>query len=188
MVITSAGANPAAPSGGPAGDPARAPGPVPAGAAARPGSAPSDPAAGPGASRRKVPRPTSREARKRRDKEYERRFEDFGQRLAWFDQGAGGDESCELVAGEESFFHGGVARYAGVLGVGHDGAADFVGVAAFFQDFVAFVGMFFRGGIFLVIEIMDQSDDSPKILILAKLFGVGAHAGFDGEGMFAQTF
>ena len=104
----------------------------------------------------------------------------------------GGDESGEFVAGEESFFHGRVAGDAAVLGVRHDGAADFVGVSALFQNFVAFVGMLFEAGPALVVEVVNESDDAPEIFVfgraVAEFAGAGAHAGFDGQRVLAQAF
>jgi len=116
---------------------------------------------------------------------------DFCERLAGLDEGNGGDESGELVTGEETFFHWRVATDAGVFGVGHDGAADFVGVSALFQDFVAFIGMLFGGGPAFVVEVVDESDDAPEIFGFGGSVGVfartGAHAGLHGERVLAQA-
>jgi hypothetical protein len=48
--------------------------------------------------------------------------------------------------------------------------------------------MFLAARIFVVIEIVEQADDAPKILVSTQLPSIGAHAGLDGERMFAQTF
>ena len=86
----------------------------------------------------------------------------FGKRLAGLDQGNSGDESRKFVAGEERFLHRRIAGDAGVFRMRHDGAADFVGVAALLEDFVAFVGMFFGRGPALVIEIVNEADNAPE--------------------------
>ena len=80
-----------------------------------------------------------------------------------------GDEAGEFVAGEESLFHGRVAGHAGVFGVRHDGAADFVGVSALFQDLVALVRMVLEAGPAFVIEVVNQSDDAPEVFVFGRI-------------------
>ena len=116
---------------------------------------------------------------------------DFGEGLAGLDKGDGGDESGELVAGEKRFFHRRVAADAGVFGVRHNGAADFIGVSSLFEDFVALVGMLVGGGPAFVVEVVDESDNAPEIFGFRRSVGVfvgaGAHAGLDGERVLAQA-
>ena len=46
--------------------------------------------------------------------------------------------------------------------------------------------MVFQAGPAVVIEVVDESDDAPFFLVVAKFVGVGAHAGLDREGVLAQ--
>ena len=48
--------------------------------------------------------------------------------------------------------------------------------------------MLFRGGILLVIEVMNQANDSPALFVLTELTSVGTHARFYRESMFSQAF
>jgi hypothetical protein len=112
----------------------------------------------------------------------------FGERLVRFDQRNGGDESGEFIASEERLLHVGLASHSGVLRVRHDGAADVVGPAPLGEDFVADLWMLFRGGIFLVIEVVQQARERVDVFVFAQLAGVRAHARFHSEGVFTQTF
>src|SRR5208282_2246651 len=49
-------------------------------------------------------------------------------------------------------------------------------------------GMVFRIGPALVVEIMEEAGEGPKTFVAAKLQGVGADAGFDRQGVFAEAF
>ena len=48
--------------------------------------------------------------------------------------------------------------------------------------------MVFLIGPALVIEIVQQRGDSPELLVRSGFAGIGAHASFDGQGVFAQIF
>ena len=109
----------------------------------------------------------------------------FRQRLPWFDQSAGGDESGQFVAGKERFLQRRLARHTGVLGVRHDGFANLVRPATLFQNLVPFVRVIFPAGIFLVVEIVDKADHAPEIFVSSQLAGVGAHARFHRQGVLA---
>jgi len=113
---------------------------------------------------------------------------DFGERLSGLDQSAGGDETCELVAGEQRFFHRSLPGDTGVFSVRHDCLADFLSVATLFQNLISLVGMIFQAGILFVVKVVQQSDHAPELFVRGEFSGIGAHAGLDGEGMLAQTF
>ena len=90
-------------------------------------------------------------------------------------------------------FERGLARRVAVIGVGHDCADEFFGVAAFAKDFGAFCGMFAISGVVsvgpaFVIEIVKEGCEAPEFFIGAGFAGVGADAGFYGEHVFAQGF
>jgi hypothetical protein len=51
--------------------------------------------------------------------------------------------------------------------------------------------MIVETGVLLIVEIVEEADDAPHFLLLGtnpEFPRVGAHASFDGERMFAQTF
>src|SRR5262249_18562773 len=92
-----------------------------------------------------------------------------------------------LVAGVEALFHQALPFHTAVVGMGKDGAADLLGIAAFFEDFVAHERVLGRGGIFFIIEIVQQAGDAPLVFVLAELAGVGAHTGLNGQHVLAQA-
>ena len=48
--------------------------------------------------------------------------------------------------------------------------------------------MVFLAGPAVVIEVVDEADDTPFFLVVAELAGVSAHAGLDREGVLTQIF
>lgn len=113
---------------------------------------------------------------------------EIGDVLGGLDQGGGGDKAGELVAGEEGLLHRSDAGDAGVLGVAEDAAAQLFGPSALFQDLVADEGMLLRGGVALVVEVVEQAGEAVLVFFAGlELCRIGAHAGLDGEGVFAQT-
>ena len=109
------------------------------------------------------------------------------------DVNAGGEEAGEFVAGEERVLEGSLSRDAAIVGVGDDGADDFLGVAEFAEDFGAFGGMFLVRGVIvvgpaLVVEIVKESGEAPSFFVGAVFAGVSADAGFDSQHVFAQGF
>src|SRR5262249_28846900 len=111
----------------------------------------------------------------------------FSQRFVGLDQRAGGDEPGQFVAGVERLFHLALAFDAAVIRVGENGATNLLGIAAFFQDLVADERVFRRRGIFFIVKVVEQPDDGPLFFILAKLAGVGSHAGFHRQHVLAQA-
>jgi hypothetical protein len=108
------------------------------------------------------------------------------------DVSASGEESGELIASVERVLQRGLARNARIVGVGKDGADDFFGVAAFAEDFRALRGMFLVRsvrvvGLALVVEIVQQRGEAPKLFVRAGLSCVSANAGFHREHVLAQT-
>src|SRR6202012_2417576 len=123
---------------------------------------------------------------------------DIVDRFAGFDEGAGGEEAGELVAGEENFVQMREARGAGVLGVAEDGVTDLRRPATLFEDADADVGMLLRGGVAFVVEVVQQAGGSVELNALRSviadeaeaqdlLLTVGADAAFDGEGVLEQA-
>jgi len=77
---------------------------------------------------------------------------------------AGSEKAGEFVASEEGVLEGCLARYAGIIGVREDGADDFFGIAALAENFGAFRGMLFVGGVLvvgpaLVIEVVEEGGE-----------------------------
>ena len=108
-----------------------------------------------------------------------------------FDEGAGGEEAGEFVAGKEGVIEGRDARHAGVAGVAEDRVNDFFGVAALAENLRAFVGVLFRRVMFgiepaFVVEIVKQSRQAPSAFVTAELLGVSPNAGFDGKACFRR--
>jgi hypothetical protein len=98
--------------------------------------------------------------------------------------GAGGEKAGQFVAGEEGVLEGRLARHVAIVGVGEDGADDFLGIALLAKDSGAFGGVLFVRGVgfvgpALVVEVVQKGGESPKVFIGALLAGVGADAGFD---------
>lgn len=109
----------------------------------------------------------------------------------WANIRAGGDEACELVASEEGVFESGLPRNVAVVGVRQDGADHFLGIAKLAEDSGTFGGVLAVGrvvavGPALVVEVMEERGESPTLLILALLAGVGTDAGFDSKHMLAE--
>src|SRR5450755_2268769 len=110
------------------------------------------------------------------------------QRLVGFHQRGGGDESGELVASEQRLLKHALTRDSAVVGMRQDGAANVFGIAAIFQDLAAFERMVLGGRIFFVIEVVDESDQTPEVFVFAELASVSAEANFHRKGVFAKTF
>jgi hypothetical protein len=66
-----------------------------------------------------------------------------------------------------------------------------LGISTLRENLVAPVWMIFETWPTLVVEVVDEADDSPEGFGIGRsiaLFpGAGTHAGFDGEGMLAQA-
>ena len=115
-----------------------------------------------------------------------------------FDQRAGSQKACQLIAGEERLGEVGDPGYPGVLGVTEDGGAQLLWPALLFQCAYPDKGMFFAAGVTLVIEVMEQGSGGVKIYqtlpflpVQLQAIGlgltVGHDAGFHSEGMLAQA-
>ena len=109
------------------------------------------------------------------------------------DVGAGGEKAGKLVAREQRVLQRSLARNAGIFRVGKNGADELFAVAVLAEDFGAFGGMLtvrrvIVVGPALVVEVVEEGGEAPEIFVGAVFSGVGANAGFDGEGMFLQAF
>jgi hypothetical protein len=76
--------------------------------------------------------------------------------------------------------------------VGEDGADDFFGVTLLAKNLGACGGVLLVRGVglvgpALVVEIVEQSGDTPELFIGAMLAGVGADAGFHRQHVLAET-
>ena len=56
------------------------------------------------------------------------------------------------------------------------------------QDLMSLVWVVFTAGIFLVVEVVDQADQSPKVFIRREFASIRTHADLYAERMLAQTF
>jgi hypothetical protein len=86
-----------------------------------------------------------------------------------------------------------LARRIALIGVRHDGADEFFGVAAIAENSCALGGMLLVRGVVgvgpaLVIKIVQQSGKSPEFFIGAGFASVGADTGFYGQHVLAQRF
>lgn len=126
-----------------------------------------------------------------------------GDGFRWFDQGAGGQEAGQLVAGEENLVEVRDARNAGVLRMAEDGGACFSGPAEALKLADADERVFLGRGVLFVVEVVEQGSgcvESYQTVALTPVIGageaeavsfgfaVGGYAGFDGKGMFAEAF
>ena len=102
------------------------------------------------------------------------------------DEPAGVHEAGELVAGEERPLELRVPRHLEVLGVGEDGLDDLVGPALLAQDRGAVLGVLVERRMHLVVEVVEERDRAPELLVLPDLAGVPADAGLHGEGVTAE--
>src|SRR6185369_17841856 len=87
----------------------------------------------------------------------------LSQGLAWLHQRSSSDKSAQLIAGKQGLLQLRLARHAGVVGVAQDGPANLLVDAALGQYLASAERMVFSARIFLIIEVMDQSDDRPSL-------------------------
>src|SRR5207302_2226419 len=90
-------------------------------------------------------------------------------------EGARMDEAGELVAGEERLLERRVARHGEVLGVREHGLDDVLGPALLAEDRRTVLRMLIEGGVDLVVEVVQEGDDRPALLVLAEQARVGPH-------------
>src|SRR5216684_6410737 len=108
------------------------------------------------------------------------------------DVGAGGEKAGQFVAGEERVLERGLAGDVAVVGVGEDGADDFLRVAFLAKNLGTFGGVLLVRGVgfvgpALVVEVMEQRGDSPELLIGGVLAGIGADASFHRQHVLAEA-
>src|SRR5439155_1360455 len=99
------------------------------------------------------------------------------------DEPARVDEPGQLVAGEERPLQQRVARQLEVLGVGKHRLDHVLGIALLPQDRRAVLRMFVERRMDLVVEVVQQRDDTPAILVLAEMARVPADGRLDVETM-----
>src|SRR2546428_14100073 len=68
------------------------------------------------------------------------------------------------------------------------GVNDVLGDAALAEDFGSFDRMFFGVRMHLEVEVVEEPDHRPTLLISAILLGVVTHRGLDGQGVLAERF
>ncbi len=66
------------------------------------------------------------------------------------------------------------------------GADDDLGVALLAEDGRAVLRMLVQRGVDLVVEVVEQRDAAPELLVLAEAACVAAHRGLDGERVAQQ--
>jgi hypothetical protein len=91
------------------------------------------------------------------------------------------DEAGELVAREQRLLERRVARHREMFRVRQHGLDDLVRVSLLAQDRRAVLRMPVERRVHLVVEVVEQRDDAPELLVLAELPRVEAHRRFDGE-------
>jgi len=69
-----------------------------------------------------------------------------------------------------------------------NGASYVLWISQVVQDFTSFQRVVRRGGVYLVIKVVNEPDNSPLFFVFAKLSGVDAHAGFNGKAVPSEIF
>ena len=96
------------------------------------------------------------------------------------------DEPRELVAGEERPLERRVPRQLQVLRMGKDGVDHLLGIALLAEDRGAILRVLVERRVDLVVEVVQQRDAAPELLVLATATRVAAHRGLDRERMTEQ--
>src|SRR5439155_722179 len=96
-------------------------------------------------------------------------------------------EPGHFVAREQRLLQEPVARHAAVVGVREDRADHPLRILLLAQDLAAAKRMILEAGPPLVIEIVQQRDDAPALLVLAELPRVAAHGGFHGHRVLQEA-
>src|SRR5439155_15392796 len=92
-------------------------------------------------------------------------------------------EARELVAGEERPLQRRVPVDVEVLGVGEDRLDHPLGIPLLAQDRRPVLRMLVEGRMDLVVEVVQERDDAPALLVLAELTRVPARRGLDRQGV-----
>src|SRR5207302_1874439 len=97
--------------------------------------------------------------------------------LARPDERGRGHEAGHFIARPERLFQPALARNAAVLGMREDRARDPLGVALLFQDFAAAERVIVERRPSLVVEVVEQADNPPRVFVLAERARVAADRG-----------
>ena len=92
-------------------------------------------------------------------------------------------EAGELVAGEERLLQHRVARQLEMLGVGEDGLDHLFRIPLLAQDRCAILRVLVERGVDLVVEIVQEPDDAPELLVLTEPAGIRPCRRLDRERM-----
>ena len=98
-----------------------------------------------------------------------------------------GDEARPSRRRRTASSRAGLARHAGVVGVRQDRARHPLRIALLAQDLDAAERMVRRVGPALVVEVVEQRDDAPVLLVLAPQPRVAAHRGLDRQRVLPQA-
>src|ERR687891_1393737 len=98
-------------------------------------------------------------------------------------EAAGVHEAGELVAGEEGALERRVAGQLEVLRMGEDGLDDLLRPALLAQDGRAVLRVLVERGVHLVVEVVEERDGAPELLVLTLPARVEAQARLHGEGV-----
>src|SRR5262245_20071827 len=103
-------------------------------------------------------------------------------------QRRGGDETAQFVTGEQRLLETAVARHAGdLLRVRQNRADCPLRIAFGAENLAAPVGMIAERRPPLVVEVVEQADRAPVVLVLAERARVAAHRDLDRQRMFQQA-
>src|SRR6266849_8597324 len=108
----------------------------------------------------------------------------------WTYQRAGYQKAAQLVGCEQSFCHVGVTGHAGVSRMPHDRFDEAFGIAAATENVRARERMLIGRRKHLVIEIMQQADQSPFVnisIVVAVTLRARAHRRLDCQRVLAQA-
>ena len=81
-------------------------------------------------------------------------------------------EPRQLVAGEQRLLQRSVTRHLEMLGVREDRFDHFLRIPLFTQDRCAVLWMLVQRRMNLVVEVVEQRDDAPQLLVLAEVPGI----------------
>ena len=96
------------------------------------------------------------------------------------------DEPGELVAREQRPLEQGVAGHVEVLRVREHRLDDLVRIALLAEDRRAVLRVLVERRVDLVVEVVEERDAAPQLLVLAEAARVGAHGRLDGERVAEQ--
>src|SRR5713101_3334843 len=107
--------------------------------------------------------------------------------LARTNERRGGNEAGHLVAGEQRLLERALARHTAVVGVRENGLDHPLRVSLLAQDLAAPERMILEARPPFVIEIVQQRDNAPRLLVLSECAGIASYGRLDGERVLEEA-